>query len=78
VDYDRDRLASLAILLHGLRLCGQPFAVSAGTSWHLMRYEYLQTPAEPDSWRAGRTEGDADAPNRNVCENTFLETVNRN
>ena len=29
VYYDRNRLASLAILLRGLRLCGQPFAVSA-------------------------------------------------
>jgi len=28
-DYGRNRLASLAILLRGLRLCGQPFAVSA-------------------------------------------------
>ncbi|MEM3265532.1 MAG: transposase [Thermoplasmata archaeon] len=29
VDYDRDRLASLAITLRGLRLCGYPFTVSA-------------------------------------------------
>ena len=32
VGYDRDRLASLAILCPGLRLCGQPFAVSADAS----------------------------------------------
>ena len=49
VDYDRNRLASLAILLRGLRLCGQPFAVSADASWQLLRSEYLYTPAVPDS-----------------------------
>jgi len=54
VDYDRNRPASLAILLRGLRLCGQPFAVSAGTSWQLLRDEYLYTPALP---RAGGQDG---------------------
>ena len=65
-DYDRDRLASLAILLRGMRLCGQPFAVSADVSWQHMRDEYLYTPAVPDSWRAGWTEEVANAPNENV------------
>jgi putative transposase len=65
-DYDRDRLASLAILLRGMRLCGQPFAVSADASWQHMRDEYLYAPAVPDSWRAGWTEEAANAPNENV------------
>jgi len=66
VDYDRNRLASLAILLRGLRLCGQPFAVSADASWQLLRDEYLYTPALPESGRAGWTEEAAKAPNENV------------
>jgi putative transposase len=65
-DYDRNRLASLAILLRGMRLCGQPFAVSADASWQHMRDEYLYVPAVPDSWRAGWTEKAANAPNENV------------
>jgi len=65
-DYDRNRLASLAILLRGLRLCGQPFAVSADASWQLLRSEYLYTPAVSDSWREGWTEEAANAPNENV------------
>jgi len=64
-DYGRNRLASLAILLRGMRLCGQPFAVSADASWQLMRNEYLYAPAVPDSRRAGWTEA-ANAPNENV------------
>ncbi len=44
-DYDRDRLASLAISLRGLDLCGDPFPVSAiasvpsrmGLRWHTLR-----------------------------------------
>jgi putative transposase len=67
VDYDRDRLASLAILLRGLRLCGQPFAVSADASWQSMRSEYLYAPGERKAGRAGWTEQAANAPNRNVA-----------
>nr|MDO8100375.1 transposase [Candidatus Njordarchaeota archaeon] len=55
VDYDRDRLASLAILLRGLRLCGQPFAVSASASWQSVRNEYLYAPGGPEAGRAGWT-----------------------
>jgi putative transposase len=66
VDYDRDRLASLAILQRGLRLCGQPFAVSAGVSWQSSRNEYLYTPRAPETGRAGSTEQAANAPNRNA------------
>jgi len=65
-DYGRDRLSSLAILCRGLRLCGQPFAVSADASWQHMRDEYLYAPAAPDGWRAGWTEEAANAPNGNV------------
>jgi putative transposase len=65
VDYDRNRLASLAILCRGLRLCGQPFAVSADASWHQMRNEYLHTPNRPESERAGWTNA-ASALNGNV------------
>nr|MDO8100857.1 transposase [Candidatus Njordarchaeota archaeon] len=64
VDYDRDRLASLAILQRGLRLCGQPFAVSAGASWQPMKDEYLYAPGERKAGRAGWTEQVANAPNR--------------
>ncbi|WXG43568.1 MAG: transposase [Promethearchaeati archaeon SRVP18_Atabeyarchaeia-1] len=67
VDYDRDRLASLAILQRGLRLCGQPFAVSAVASWQHMRNEYLYTPGEPKAGRAGWTKYAANAPNRNAA-----------
>ena len=65
VDYDRDRLASLAILQRGLRLCGRPFAVSAGASWQQMRDEYLHAPGEP---RLGEQAGPdaANAPNRDA------------
>ena len=75
-DYGRNRLSSLAILLRGLRLCGQPFAVSADTSWRLMRDEYLYAPAAPDSRGAGWTEEAANAPNENVyTKYMFEETV---
>ncbi len=63
VDYDRDRLASLAILCRGLRLCGQPFAVSADASWQHMRNEFLSTFARPEGESAGWTESVAYAPN---------------
>jgi putative transposase len=66
VDYDRDRLASLAILQRGLRLCGQPFAVSAGASWQQMRNEYLYASGERKAGGAGGTEQAANAPNRNA------------
>ncbi len=66
VDYDRDRLASLAILCRGLRLCGQPFAVSADTSWQQMKDEYLHTGGLPNvAARPGWTDA-ASAPNRNA------------
>jgi putative transposase len=64
-DYDRDRLASLAILLRGLRLCGQPFAVSADASWQPMRNEFLYTPSRPEAGRADWTKQTANAPNEN-------------
>jgi len=56
VDYDRNRLASLAILCRGLRLCGQPFAVSADASWKALRDEYLYPHSRPDALGAGWTE----------------------
>ncbi|EQB70151.1 MAG: hypothetical protein AMDU4_FER2C00264G0006 [Ferroplasma sp. Type II] len=40
-DYDRDRLASLAITHRGIDLCGDPFPVSALASWQSMKNEYL-------------------------------------
>ncbi|MDA4119853.1 MAG: transposase [Thaumarchaeota archaeon] len=64
-DYDRDRLASLAILSRGLRLCGQPFAVSADASWQQIRDEYLHTAGTPGAIGPGRTEA-VSAPNENV------------
>jgi len=67
-DYDRDRLASLAILCRGLRLCGHPFAVSADASWHHLRNEYLETSEEPDVSGPGRTDHGANAPNEVVLE----------
>ncbi|WP_337860932.1 transposase, partial [Ferroplasma sp.] len=42
-DYNRDRIASLAIALRGLDLCGEPFPVSASASWQSMKNEYLYT-----------------------------------
>ena len=62
VSYDRNRLASLAITLRGLRLCGYPFTVSADASWLTMKNEYLYTGHQPKMARAGRTE-EANAPN---------------
>jgi putative transposase len=62
VDYGRNRLASLAILCRGLRLCGQPFAVSADASWRQMRDEYLYTGGAPGATGAGGTDA-ASAPN---------------
>jgi len=65
VDYGRDRLASLAILCRGMRLCGQPFAVSADASWRQMRDEYLYPHGVPEAMGAGWTDA-ASAPNGNV------------
>ncbi|MCL4344272.1 MAG: hypothetical protein M1291_04870, partial [Thaumarchaeota archaeon] len=55
-------LASLAITLRGLRLCGYPFTVSADASWLTMKNEYLYTGHQPKMARAGMTE-EAYAPN---------------
>ncbi|MCL5672437.1 MAG: transposase [Nitrososphaerota archaeon] len=69
-DYDRDRLASLAILLRGLRLCGPtPFAASADASWRQMREEYLYPHGMPEAMGAGGTDA-AGAPNGDVYECT--------
>ncbi|WXG42003.1 MAG: transposase [Candidatus Freyarchaeum deiterrae] len=65
VDYHRDRLASLAILRGGLRLCGFPFTVSADASWPTLKKEYLYAGDKPDVARAGWTEP-ANAPNGNA------------
>ena len=66
VDYNRDRLASLAILCRGLRLCGHtPSAVSADASWQSMRNEYLYTRGGPKAARTGGTEV-ASAPNGGI------------
>ena len=62
VGYDRNRLASLAIALRGLRLCGYPFTVSADASWLTMKNEYLYTGHQPKMVGAGMTE-EAYAPN---------------
>jgi putative transposase len=70
VDYDRNRLASLAILCRGLRLCGQPFAVSADASWQQMRNEYLRTPDQPERGGAGWTDT-VSAPNGNVIQESI-------
>jgi len=72
VDHARDRLSSLAILLRGLRLCGQPFAVSADASWQSLKDEYLYAGNRPDVAGAGWIEA-ANAPNRNdVYKDTHL------
>ena len=55
-DYDRDRLASLAITLRGLYLCGDPFPVSAIASLPSVRNEYLYINHRPDVGEGGRTE----------------------
>jgi putative transposase len=65
VGYGRDRLASLAILCSGLRLCGQPFAVSADASWQQMRDECLHPHSRPGAVGAGRSDA-ASAPSSGV------------
>ena len=62
-DYDRDRLASLAISLRGLDLCGDPFPVGAATSLPSMMGEYLYIRKKPDLSGADLTEM-AYVPNR--------------
>ena len=58
----RGQARLLATLCRGLRLCGQPFAVSADASRRQMRDEYLYTGGTPGAVRAGRTDA-ASAPN---------------
>lgn len=55
-DYDRDRLASLAISIRGLDLCGDPFPVSASASLSSMMDEYLYVRNLPDIPEADKTE----------------------
>lgn len=62
VDYDRNRLASLAIACRGARLCGQPFSVSEEASWLLERDEYLWHGSVVDTAIASGTEEGANAP----------------
>ena len=62
-DYERDRLASLAISLRGLDLCGDPFPVSAESSLPSVMNEYLYIRNQPVISEAGRTEM-AYVPNR--------------
>jgi putative transposase len=64
-DYDRDRLASLAISLRGLDLCGDPFPVSAVTSVPSVMDEYLYVRKQPGLSGAGSTEA-AYVPNNVV------------
>src|SRR5438445_605876 len=62
-DYDRNRLASLAIACRGARLCGRPFSVSEDASWHLVRDEYLwHGPVVADTAIAGGTEKGTNDP----------------
>ena len=56
LEYERDRLASLAITLRGLDLCGDPFPVSALTSVPSVMNEYLYTRRLPGSSGSGPTE----------------------
>ena len=62
-DYDRDRLASMAITHRGIDLCGDPFPVSASASWQSMKDEYLYIRDKPEIPEAGSTEA-AYAANR--------------
>ncbi|MDG7039104.1 MAG: transposase, partial [Nitrososphaerota archaeon] len=61
VTCDRNRVASLAIVGRGLRLCGYQFTVSADASWTPMKDEYLYVSHRPDMAAAGRTE-ESNAP----------------
>ena len=62
VDYERNRLSSLAIVLRGLHLCGSPFTVSADASWSSMKNEYLYARSLPEFPEADGTEK-INAPN---------------
>lgn len=62
VDYGRNRLASLAILLRGLHQCGYPFTMSADASWQSLKDEYLYTARQPEASGEGGTEA-VNAPN---------------
>jgi putative transposase len=62
-DYDRDRLASLAISFRGHDLCGDPFPVSVATPLPSMMDEYPYTGKQPELSGSGRTEM-AYVPNR--------------
>lgn len=64
-NYERDRLASLAIALRGIDLCGDPFPVSALASLPIMTSEYLYTGNLPEDSRVGLTET-AYATNNNI------------
>ena len=55
-NYDRDRLASMAITHRGIDLCGDPFPVSASASWQSMKGEYLYIRDKPEIPEAGSTE----------------------
>ncbi|EQD55562.1 protein containing Transposase, IS605 OrfB, partial [mine drainage metagenome] len=68
-DYDRDRLASLAITLRGFDLCGDPFPVSASASWQLVKDEYLYMRNLSGIPGSGLTET-AYAANENHANNT--------
>jgi putative transposase len=65
-DYDRNRLASLAIACRGMRLCGQPFSVSEEASWRLVRDEYLWHGTVAGTAVAGGTEEGTNAPKEAV------------
>ena len=64
-DYYRDRLASLAISLPGLDLCGDPFPVSAESSLPSMMDGYLYTRSMPEASGPGWTEA-AYVPNETL------------
>ncbi len=55
-DYDRDRLASMAITLRGLYLCGDPFTVSEIASLPSVIDEYLHISNKPETVEEGGTE----------------------
>ncbi len=65
VDYERNRLTSLAILLRGLHKCGYPFTMSADASWQSVKDEYLYPTGQPESCGEGGTEA-ANAPNGTI------------
>jgi putative transposase len=64
-DYDRDRLAALAIALRGLGLCGDPFPAGALASWQSIKDGHLYIWRAPHKPEPARTEA-ACAANRRV------------